>query len=329
MEHLCLPPESYLAGLWQEALPQCLLWHLHKPPERGAVRDLEAGPSWSWASVISEGRLTHGGSNMWALNNPHPLFRNLQPTIVPTNGDHFGQLDTATLRLQVSIFPIEREWRDSAPHMRLCGEKKWYPEAYSPLGIEPKDFKEKLQTIITDAAYRLGILSKEQYFEYKDKITIRSYAHLRWDTTDMLRLDGTSSRTRRLYMVPIAWGSDKDSSKVTNPRKCPIRGLILQRLPNRGQYVRVGVFMTECYGSHQNTELAEAIIQRIPRKAIARFSERYITQSRTRLWMRSLGATDNLLSDIRRGWSRKVATSIGPDDHLGTDAEGLYIIDIL
>ncbi|KAK2016920.1 HET-domain-containing protein [Colletotrichum eremochloae] len=98
MTRLGLPPESYLAGLWQETLPGCLLWHFFKPPKGEAVRDLEAGPSWSWASVIASSQLD---TDLAAekLSDVYRLFQNIRPIIVPRNGDRFAQLETAILQL--------------------------------------------------------------------------------------------------------------------------------------------------------------------------------------------------------------------------------------
>lgn len=60
MTRLGLSPESYLAGLWRESLLEPLLWHFDRPPKSTAVRDLEAGPSWSWASVIASPEIMSG-----------------------------------------------------------------------------------------------------------------------------------------------------------------------------------------------------------------------------------------------------------------------------
>lgn len=122
MSRLGLTPESYVAGLWRETLPECLLWHFFKPPEGGAVRDVEAAPSWSWASVICNSGIVLGRD--WGMVNGRPLIQGLQTVIVPKNGDRFAQLDVAILRLQAIVIPIERERRNGASHMRLSRDSE-------------------------------------------------------------------------------------------------------------------------------------------------------------------------------------------------------------
>ena len=69
MARLELNPESYVAGLWRESLPGGFLWHFFKPPEGGAVRNLEAAPTWSWASVPRSSRTIKlcWGTGIWLI----------------------------------------------------------------------------------------------------------------------------------------------------------------------------------------------------------------------------------------------------------------------
>lgn len=278
MERANLRPESYLAGLWQDALPDCLLWHFFDPPTGGAVRDPEAAPSWSWASIISNNSIMYGDMNM---NRARALFQNLQPIIVPKDNDRFGQLEIATLRLHASIIPIEREWRTGAPHMRFPGENKWYPESQVHRSPKPTTIREHIRDgirrIILNLMCRFETEDSDRFFTFLERqlyniVPTSSCIQTRWDTTDMLWAEKTSHCPRQLYILPIALDCGKELSGNKSPRNHIIWGLILHRLPDKGQYGRVGMFMTGLYEAFRNPELSEAILGRMPKQALANFS---------------------------------------------------------
>ncbi|WYZ37210.1 hypothetical protein EsH8_II_000716 [Colletotrichum jinshuiense] len=322
-----LPPESYLAGLWRETLPEGLLWHFFKPPENESIRDLAAAPSWSWASVFANDNIDIGS---WKMSDSRPLFQDLQTIIVPSNGDRFAQLEVATLKLQVSVIPIEREWRNGAPHIRLSGESKWYKESHDPWSVKPTTFEEKLRSSIPRLSHRLGLMSFDQFIASYEKTTTRSYAEVRWDTTDMLWADEASYRPRQLYMVPIAWDRGKGSLRNMENWNLVIKGLILHRLPGKGQYGRVGMFMTASYDYQQNPELAKGILRRIPMQALVKFSDGAISkQSRNGRRLKPHLVADVSQPSTREEGSRMAANLIGPEDHLGINDDGLSSIEIL
>ncbi|KAK4167497.1 heterokaryon incompatibility protein-domain-containing protein [Cladorrhinum sp. PSN259] len=44
--------KTYVAGMWKEDMPECLLWHVIKPDQKPRY-GIYTGPSWAWASVDS------------------------------------------------------------------------------------------------------------------------------------------------------------------------------------------------------------------------------------------------------------------------------------
>lgn len=234
----CMPrhghsAESYMAGLWRENLPRCLLWHFDSPPQDGAVRDLEAAPSWSWASVISNTpRLNLDGYRMFSSR---PLFQDFRTIIIPKNGDRFAQLDVATLRLPVTVIPVDRERINGAPHMRLSRDSTWYKESYDfRSGRTTTTLCHKLSESMPRLGYRLGLISKRKLQE-NEKTANPSYVQIRWVTADMMQSDEASFRPRQLYMVPMLWDRGWGNRSLS-PWKLDLRGLILQRLRGKGQY---------------------------------------------------------------------------------------------
>ncbi|KAF6837155.1 hypothetical protein CPLU01_03267 [Colletotrichum plurivorum] len=207
---LDLHSESYLAGIWRETLPGSLLWSVSGLSREGAIRDPEAAPSWSWASVITAGHIDLAFRNR-DMVEPYPLFQDLQTVIIPKNGDRFTQLEVATLRLHVTVVPVEREWRNGASKMRLFGHNTWYTESHDLIVVQPRP-------------------------------PILSFIGFRWDTTDNLRADDASSTQRKLFMVPVAVAKGAAWLGGKNYWTPTIKGLILQRLPGKGQYKRVVVY---------------------------------------------------------------------------------------
>lgn len=329
MSRLGLTPESYIAGLWRETLPECLLWHFFKPPKSGAVRDVEAAPSWSWASVICNYGIVLGRD--WGMVDGRPLVQDLQTVIAPKNGDRFAQLDVAILRLQAIVIPIDREHRDGTPHMRLYGDSKWYKESHDPWSAKATTVQEKFRTIfnrdIPRFRYRLGFASMQKLEESFEKSITRSYVQARWDTSDFLWLNETSFRPRQLYMVPLLWDWGKGSPGEVDFRRLDIRGLLLQRLPGKGQYERVGMFMTAGYNGWHNPQLAEGILRHIPTEALTQLSAGALRQFHNGRQMNTHRVADTSQTSRRHGESR--GHLMGLDDHLGINEDGLHWIEIL
>lgn len=329
MSRLGLNPESYVAGLWRETLPQCLLWHFFKPPKGGAVRDVEAAPSWSWASVICNSRIALG--RQWGMVDGRPLIQDLQTVIIPKNGDHFAQLDVAILRLQAIVIPIDRERRNGAPHMRLYGDSKWYKESHDPWSAKATTVQEKVSEIfnahVPSFGNRLGFVSRQRMRESCDKLITRSYVQVRWDTSDFLWLDEISFRPRQLYMVPLLWDWGKGSPGEVDLWKLDIRGLLLQRLPRKGQYERVGMFMTAEYYRWHNPQLAKSILRHIPTEALTKFSDGAVQRFGDGRQMSTHVFADTSETSRQQGDPR--GHLLGLDDYLGVNEDGLHSIEIL
>lgn len=327
MSRLGLTPESYVAGLWRETLPECLLWHFFKPPEGRVVRDAEAAPSWSWASVICNGRIVLGRE--WGMVDGRPLIQDLQTVIAPKNADRFAQLDVAILRLQAIVIPIDREHRYGAPHMRLYGDSKWYKESHDPWSAKATTVQEKFRTIfnrdIPSFSRRLGFISVQKLHESFEKSITRSYVQARWDTS--LWLHETSFRPRQLYMVPLLWDWGKGSPGEVDFWRLDIRGLLLQRLPGKGQYERVGMFMTAEYDSWHNPQLAEGILRHIPKEALTKFSDGALQRLHNGRQMNTHRVADTSQTSRRQGNSR--GHLIGLDDYLAVNEDGLHSIEVL
>lgn len=328
MSRLGLTPESYVAGLWRETLPECLLWHFFQAPQGGAVRDVEAAPSWSWASVIRIDGLQVGQE--WGMVG-RPLVQDLQTVIVPKNGDRFAQLDVAILRLQAIVIPIDRERRNGTPHMRLPGDSKWYKESHDPWSAKAITVQERFREIFNGdlprLGHRLGFLSHEKLVESFEKSITRSYVQVRWDTPDFLWLDETSFRPRQLYMVPLLWDWGKRSPGENDFWRQDIRGLLLQRLPGKGQYERVGMFMTADYDRWHNPQLAKGILRHIPTQALANFSDGAPQQFHNGQKVKTDLVADTSQTSKRQGDSR--GHLMGMDDYLEVNEDGLPSIEIL
>lgn len=329
MSRLGFTPESYVAGLWRETLPECLLWHFFKPPKGGAVRDVEAAPSWSWASVICNGRIVLGRE--WGMVDGRPLIQDLRTVIVPKNGDRFAQLDAAILRLQAIVIPIDREHRNGAPHIRMSRDSKWYKESHDPWSAKTTTVQEKLRELFNRDAHRfghrLGFVSMQKLQESFDKSITRSYVQARWDTADFLWLNETSFRPRQLYMVPLLWDWGKGPPGDVDFWSLDIRGLLLQRLPGKGQYKRVGMFMTANYTSWHNPQLTKDILRHIPMQALTKFSDGALQQFHNGRQMNTHLVADTSQTSRRQGDSR--GHLMGVDDYLGVNEDGLHSIEIL
>ncbi|KAF6822667.1 hypothetical protein CMUS01_10996 [Colletotrichum musicola] len=297
MARLGLPSESYLAGIWRETLPGCLLWSVYSLSREGATRDPEAAPSWSWASVITAGHLDLA-FRYRDMVDPHPLFQDLHTVMIPKNGDRFTQLEVATLRLQVTVIPVERDWRNGASKMRLFGHNNWYTESHDFIIADPQP-------------------------------PILSFIRLKWDTTDILRADNATSPRRKLFMVPIAVAKGTTWLGGKCYRTPTIRGLILQRLPGKGQYKRVGMFMTGNLNDGCNPKLAQRIFQHLPMQSFTKFYEEATNQSESGWGPRHYLGPDGLHQNTRSGGSRTIPTMVGPDDHLGVNDDGQCLIEIL
>ncbi|KAF6813187.1 heterokaryon incompatibility protein [Colletotrichum sojae] len=177
------------------------------------------------------------------LNLPRNPKSDLQTVIIPKNWDRFIQLEVATLRLQVTVIPVERDWRNGASKMRLLGHNNWYTESHDfIIGGPPPP--------------------------------ILSFIRLKWDTTDILRADDATSARRKLFMVPIAVAKGTTWLGGESYRTPTIKGLILQRLPGRGQYNRVGMFMTGNLNDGCNPKLAQRIFQHLPMQSFTKFYEK-------------------------------------------------------
>lgn len=329
MSRLGLTPDSYVAGLWRETLPECLLWHFFRPPDGGAVRDVEAAPSWSWASVICDDNIVLG--RQWGMIDGRPLFQDLQTDIVPKNGDRFAELDVAILRLQAVVIPIDRECRNGAPHLRLSRDSHWYKESHDPWSTRATTVQKKSGEIfngdVPRFGHRMGFVSEKKLEEIWEKSITRSCVQVRWDTPDFLRLHETSFRPRRLFLVPFLWYWGKGSPGEVDFWSLDIRGLLLQRLPGTGQYERVGMFMTADYNLWQNPQLAKDILRHIPTRALTKFSDVALQQSQDGRQMNTHMAADAFETSRREEDS--LGHLMGLDDHLGVHEDGLHLIEIL
>ncbi|KAF0317242.1 het domain containing protein [Colletotrichum asianum] len=327
MARLGLSSQSYLAGLWRETLPGSLLWHLYDLHKGEAARDLNAAPSWSWASVLAPSNLMVIGQNDYI--SLRPLFQDIQTMIVPKNEDRFGQLDVAILRLQASVIPIEREFRNGALQIRLPGEGRWYKEWHTSNPVPVTTFWEKLERDLPPLCRRLGLMSFEQLLALLRKTTTQSYVQMRWDTTDMLWATEEHPPSQ-LYMVPIAWDLDKKCLTDIAPGNLVIQGLILRRLSGKGQYERVGMFMTSQYRHHyRNADFAQAIIRCMPNKAVDSLSDGAFKQLGNE-WLFGISSFFGLLKS-RHGQEdfQTVANLLSPEDHMGVSSDGMSLIEIL
>lgn len=272
------------------------------------------------------------------MNRARALFQNLQPIIIPKDNDRFGQLEIATLRLHASIIPIEREWRTGAPHMRFPGENKWYPESQVHRPPKPTTTREHIRDgirrIILNLMCRFETEDSDRFFTFLERqlyniVPTSSCIQTRWDTTDMLWAEKTSYCPRQLYMLPIALDCGKELSENKSPRNQIIWGLILHRLPGKGQYGRVGMFMTGLYEIFRNPELLEAILGRMPKQALANFLIEDSTPSGS-LWRRICQAFLSLFRPrVEREDPEILQAWMNPDGHLDISDSGLHLIEIL
>ncbi|KAI1660233.1 HET-domain-containing protein [Daldinia decipiens] len=105
--------DTYLAGLWKDALVPCLAWHTGG--FAGVqVRRNEYAPSWSWASITG-GMVSFSVVGRWDRTPNYAKL--IKERIIPksANGDSFGLLCSAELDVECMIC-----------HLRL-GEKRRYP----------------------------------------------------------------------------------------------------------------------------------------------------------------------------------------------------------
>lgn len=265
------------------------------------------------------------------MNDGRPLFQDLQTVIVPKNGDRFAQVDVAILRLQAIVIPIDRECRNDAPHLCLSRGSKWYKESHNPWSAKATTVQERFMEIFNGDlprfGYRRGFLSIDQLLNRLEKSTTRSYVQVRWDTPEFLRLHETSFRTRQLYMVPLLWDGGKGSPGKVDFWRLHIRGLLLRRLPGKGQYERVGMFMTAAYDRWHNPQLVKDILRYIPTQAFTKFSDGALQKFPNGRQMNTHLAADT--SQTNRGQGDSWGHLLGLDDYLGVNEDGLYSIEIL
>lgn len=347
-----LSPESYVAGLWQETMPWCLLWEMCFVDFSGGavVRDLEAAPSWSWASVlvtnISRAKMIYMNKRTDPEEQCVSLYENLEFIIVPKNGDRFAQLEVATLRLYAAVIPVNRKQINGTPHMRLSNDSKWYKESHHLWSARATAPVEKLIENMALFGHLLRIIPKHRLQNIGEKVTTRSYVEVRWDTSDMLLSDETSPHPRQLYIIPILctrkkgrlWRPGEEWPVCEGPWTFNIEGLILQKLHGEGQYARVGMFKTSNAGvwdengiRGSNPDLYDDILQHIPRPAINKFSNQALQTSQDSQQPSPFLFTESIK---RSKWQRtskadSMPLSLGPDDYLGVNKEGLHLIEIL
>lgn len=339
MLRLDLTPTSYVAGFWKETLSECLLWHLRQQPSTDTVRDVEAAPSWSWASIVGTQNFPLSlGTDMHRMVDPHPLFQDLRTIVRARNGDRFAQLEFAALRLQVALIPVyrERDRSEDSYYMRLCGNSKWYKERHDAGLLHCETFRDRFR-FYTYIIRCIGLLNTRSALKHRlldSDVTASSLksVQVRWDTSDMLNSDDPSSSPGQLYMVPMFWLSSPYPSWISGRVGfwyLEVRGLILQRLPGQGQYRRVGMFMTGNYGMNHNPELVQNILRNFTTKALGEFTDAALRQAAGNQRI----IQSDLLARLSEG-KRKMAAiltgnTVGPDDHLGTNDIGLYQIEVL
>lgn len=328
MSRLGLTPESYVAGFWRETLPECLLWHFFAPPEGGAVRDWDAAPSWSWASIICKAALVLG--RQWGIANGRPLCQDVQTVVRTKNGDRFAQVKSAVLRLQAIVIPFDRERRNGVPYLRLSGDDKWYKESHDPWSAKPTTIPEKFGKIFNEDiprfGHRLGFVSLERLVKSLEKSITRSYVQVRWDTPDFLWPHETAFPFRDYYMVPILWDWGNGSPGKVDFSKLEIRGLLLKRLPGKGKYERLGMFMTAVYNRWHNPQLARVILRHIPTQALAKFSDGTLEQIHEGRQINDHLPADT--SSTSRWQENSSGHLLGADDYLGVNEDGLHSIEI-
>jgi len=315
MSRLGFAPEDYVAGLWRESLPEQLLWHLFKGPGKTTIRDAEAAPSWSWASVFNNSSFDETSLSLgdFLMSRPKPLIQDLHAAIVPSDGDLFARPQTASLRFHASVIPVYHDLRNDDSHMRLSGDKKWYKESQDPWALLKKpSFVVRLQRYTHSLRLKLSRVPSERWFE---GTTTKTYVQVRWDSSDMLRPDAPYSPPQKLYLVPVLWGEVLPGVLAghASPQNSAIRGLLLRKMPGKGRYARVGFFMTNNYDHHHNLELARKILSRIPKPAIQKMMSSETMKP----------ALDSKVSDISRD------TEILTEDYLSVNGDGMYLIEVL
>ncbi|KAJ0413601.1 heterokaryon incompatibility protein-domain-containing protein [Aspergillus carlsbadensis] len=98
----------YVAGLWEEYLPQCLLWCVDKvPAEDESAENVDScgqeyiAPSWSWGST--KGAVSH----LIPSSIDHlPLFQCTRISTQSRGEDPFGQIKHASMDIQAKILPL-------------------------------------------------------------------------------------------------------------------------------------------------------------------------------------------------------------------------------
>lgn len=128
-------------------------------------------------------------------------------------------------------------------------------------------------------------------------------------------------------MVPLLCDWGKGSPGEVDFWKLDIRGLLLQRLPRKGQYERVGMFMTAGYHCWHNPQLAKGILRHIPTEALTKFSDGALQRFGNGRQKNTHLVTDNFQASRQQGDSR--GHLLGLDDYLGLNEDGLHSIEIL
>jgi Heterokaryon incompatibility protein (HET) len=100
-------PDEYLAGLWRRDLIRQLSWVVIAPWSSKREQEYVA-PSWSWASITTEGVTWDFGSS---YNEETPEI--IKASIFPRDDDLFGRISSAILYIRGLVAKVERFTRDA------------------------------------------------------------------------------------------------------------------------------------------------------------------------------------------------------------------------
>ncbi|KAG4287357.1 hypothetical protein FPRO06_05009 [Fusarium proliferatum] len=97
--------DTYLAGLWKEAIHSDLTWRKNASEGAEVVRNGSYAPTWSWASVVG-GHTTLSALHQRYSGLPKPLVKLVEERIVGESpgGDSTGLLRSAELDIECRLF---------------------------------------------------------------------------------------------------------------------------------------------------------------------------------------------------------------------------------